>query len=151
MISNGYEEKQQRLTWENDMLRHSLSLIHKELSEIIKERKELFARRMKLETGEIFNEEFDIPDSDILNFKKERFFLPYDQYGKETIEQLEKNVKMFRECMMRLDNMQKDFEVDFALDNDAELEKISCLKGLRELLSKLIFVIKNFLLVFFFF
>ena len=46
--------------------------------------------------------------------------------------------------MKKMDNYNKDFEADFNDEADPEVEKIKPLKNLKNLISKIIFSLKNF-------
>ena len=56
---------------------------------------------------------------------------------KEAIEILNENIKRFKSFMNKLDNIEKDNN-DLSCENetDKDIEKISCLKNLKNLISK---------------
>lgn len=56
---------------------------------------------------------------------------------------LQENIKRFKDFMKKMDNYNKDFEADFNDEADPEVEKIKPLKNLKNLISKIIFLLKK--------
>lgn len=56
MISRENEEIRSKLLRENDILKESLSSLHKELQDMLNIRKEIYIRRRKIEMGEDYTD-----------------------------------------------------------------------------------------------
>ncbi|EAS03387.1 afadin- and alpha-actinin-binding protein (macronuclear) [Tetrahymena thermophila SB210] len=144
MITRENEEIRQKLLRENDILKESLSSLHKELQDMLNIRKEIYIRRRKIELGEDYiDNQSEISEINLLPFKKELFAMPVDPIGREAIDILAENIKRFKDFMNKIDNIQKEYEANFDGEQDKEIEKIGCLKNLKNLLKNYKYVIET--------
>eukprot|EP00357_Protocruzia_adherens_P006335 CAMPEP_0115014230 /NCGR_PEP_ID=MMETSP0216-20121206/25942_1 /TAXON_ID=223996 /ORGANISM="Protocruzia adherens, Strain Boccale" /LENGTH=483 /DNA_ID=CAMNT_0002383905 /DNA_START=89 /DNA_END=1540 /DNA_ORIENTATION=+ len=145
MVSRGYEEMRNRLTSENHELRESLTVIQRELLDIMGDRRrEIEGRRGSLGADE---------GAELIEMREDVFRMPFDVVGSDLIQVFQENMRRFKDFLKRTDGMvhadgDKDAGEDEGGDDEGvdpndEFAKIKSVGHLRKLVKHYKTIVEN--------
>ena len=143
LVTRGFEESQNRLLSENLELRTALEMLQKELSEMLKQRREAFLSRLRSELGE----DAEVPAlPDLQPIRPEFFAMPAQEFSGEVVAAFQDNLRRFRSFLEEVDARQSEFDPSWELlkeGAEGEIGKVKSLSQLNDLLKQYRVLVHN--------